>query len=269
LFGLTIGPYVLTVAYRTRSRVLALEGSIWIVATVAVYALTINSGDDSNAGTAAGLLLLSAMVAGCGRAMILRRRVARQTLDAPPAAVLEAAPATWNPSAFPAAHQSGASWSSPLVCDGQDEHYLGTTPRQAWAFAAGGAALLAVGIPLNVSDLFVAGGVLIVTPVVAASTRQRVNGPLIRRRDMGVASSVRLDTATSVAAATNPTRLPGRRAIEITGPDTARPVRVFVGFARHTAFRTHLAGWLFREGVTMTPDAAAMLREPEWATPSN
>jgi hypothetical protein len=275
--GLTTGPYLWWASHRLHDRKVAVEA--WSAAAIFVAGVALDVPSSTVLDDIGTSLLLGLMLLGTGRALMLRRRIrgqaTAQSASTTPATALTESPASWNPDAFPAGRQLFADPSQPtswtaslsLVCNGRDEHCVGLTPSQAWTYAAVGAAITGACVLLHTSEFAGTGGGLMTVPIFAPLVRQRLHGPVVKYRRWGVAQDVHLDTAVAVTAATRWGRCM-RRTLAVTGPSGENPVRVRVGTSGQVAVRAHLAGWLLREGVSATPEAAAMLRERTWTEPS-
>jgi hypothetical protein len=123
-------------------------------------------------------------------------------------------------------------------------------------------ALIGVALLLHVSGRAISAGIgLALVPLIAVLFARWVDGPVLYYRSWGRLQQLPLSSVTAVSAV-KPAR--GRRAIALSAPDLAKPLRISVqsrGYVMPSAARDHLRGCLSAPRVQWTPDAIALFDE--------
>lgn len=267
LAGITTPAYLLLAARKLRSRVLAVEAGLVLCAVVVAFILAASNDDSLNTG--GGFIFIGLMLGGTSQAFVLRRQIHGYTRPVPATTSVAWAPpvagpgAAWDPNAFPKGQREYVdpmrpnTWATPFDCDGRDSHDVTTPPLRLLGLAFfGGAVSVATALYLHFPmGAFSAGIGLILTPLIAASSRQQIEGPVFIYRRGWRRRRLRLDTATEAHVVVRRTRKGGplkSTGLYVLGPDAPSPVKISVGAFRPgiSDLRAHLAGWLLRDGVT-------------------
>jgi hypothetical protein len=246
-------------------RLAAMAGVFGAATLIATLLLVFGSDSQQDTGSA---LLTAIGILGATQNLLLRPRLfaattATSTLSS---CVVQAA---WNPMAFPAAGggpadpRNPATWHTPFECDGRDGHEIGMPPRQALLFMVPGIVVTAGCLWLHIYARPLGTGIgLLLVPAFAEAFRAQVIGPKVIYRVWGTSHTFRLDRATGVDLATTKKGKLLPHSLALTGPDSAKPVKITVANPKrpnNPQVRAHFAGWLLRDGVIITPRAHELL----------